>query len=272
MCGIDLRIDDGDGHIFSGGPAMDLSEPQLARRVLSCIARRQRQCGSCALLQLIQVVGLRGAKLFCFERAHHLGNLASGVEAEAKQRSARQRQTLRAERRETEPAGRGLDCLHRHVGAAVEDHFAGDETGLATRRHAGEAGFAGKRPARQPIAPDGVGFRATLGARLAGVFLLALAGRAPTARPGWLQLCVLGTFAAGSGFATPFAADAWSALPSAITASASNSAIGRHAARLRCEVEVALGCIERTSIHDHPIAWDCDDFASVAGDRTPNTR
>jgi hypothetical protein len=151
----------------------------------------------------------------------------------------------------------------------VKNHFVGDETPFAARRHAGEAGLAGKRPARQSVAGDGVRFRAALRGLLAPVFfwrwLAAFAGGTEggraTVRPASFPFCGLGAFAAGADLVTRWAADVRSVRLSLIAATATSSGTSRIPARF--QYGVAPGCMKRPSIDHQPIGRDCADFAST---------
>jgi hypothetical protein len=158
MSGVDLGIDDGDQHVGAGRDFVDLGQPQLAHDVLPGIAARHRRRrgdrrrSEGVLLQPVDVVRLRDADVLGLELADDVGDRPSIVDAEVEQGAARNRQVLRADGDEAEPARHCIDGLGRDVRRDVEDHFVGNEPGLAARRNAGESGLAGKRPVRQPVA------------------------------------------------------------------------------------------------------------------------
>src|SRR5262249_43969527 len=132
------------------------------------------------LLQAKDVIGLRDPDLLGLERAHRVGDLLAAAQAEMNEPATRQRQILRTDRRETEPACRGIERLRGHIGAHMDDHLAGDETRFAARRNAGEAGFTRERTQREAIAGKPVEAGAASGG--------TLRKRPPAFRAGWTAL------------------------------------------------------------------------------------
>ena len=127
---------------------MAMSRPRPARR------RRQRRRRAGVLLQAVDVIRLGDPDVLGFEIAHDVGNLPAIIDAEVEQGSAGEVQILRTDGDEAEPARRRVDGLQRHVGGDVEHHFVGHEPRLSARRDPGEAGLAGKRPMRKPVAGE----------------------------------------------------------------------------------------------------------------------